>query len=650
MAMFTPSKMCFVHILVPEDQLMDLFEKLVKTGCFQIVHKDKLPDYRHSFSTYDTKALADRLNGLKERIETLQQILGVRSERIEGEVRINPPQVVEEVEEEISRIEAEVFPVIDRIKELEERSKALDELSEKILPLEREGIEPQELRNLTSLHLICGFSSREGFSRLRAGLSRIPHVILSHELPFRDMTYVYIFIPSGQKEALKTALRTAPFTEDRFLERVSGTLGQITEKIETDLWEAREEKVSLLSQLRNLKQTYGRTLSMLKRLITVNIFVTEALANVGRTGREFLISGWVPYNSIKKIKRVVESFDRSLLEVSPPIPPLEEKKNPELVPPTKFEHPGFLKPFEGLVTIYGYPSYSELDPTLIVTLSFLVMFGIMFADVGHGAVLLILGLLMLLSRIRGLRNFSIGTMGCGVSATLFGFLFGSFFGREDVIPALWFRPFENIMSFLKMSVGFGVGVLSLGLLLNVIQGFRRKSWTEAVFGKNGLAGIALYWTVIIAAIYLLKGGVLTLGAKCAIGIILGMSVLLIAFGNHLYLRLKNRYSEEGLVESAFGVVELALSILCNTLSFIRVAAFNISHAGLCFAIYAVAEQLGQFMPGKGASLSVIIPGHLMIIGLEGVIVFIQCLRLEYYEFFSKFFSGQGIKFEPLRIS
>jgi V/A-type H+-transporting ATPase subunit I len=233
---------------------------------------------------------------------------------------------------------------------------------------------------------------------------------------------------------------------------------------------------------------------------------------------------------------------------------------------------------------------------------------------------------------------------------LFGFLFGSFFGREDVIPALWFRPFENIMSFLRMSVVFGVGVLSLGLLLNVIQGFRRKSWREAVFGKNGLAGVALYWTVIIVAIYLLKGGILTLSAKCAIGIILGGSVLLVAFGNHLYLRLKKRRSEEGLLESAFGVVELALSILANTLSFIRVAAFNISHAGLCLAIYAVADQLGQLMPGKATSLSVIIPGHLLIIGLEGLIVLIQCLRLEYYEFFSKFFSGQGVKFEPLRIS
>lgn len=629
---------------------MGLFEKLVKTRCFQIVHKDKLPDYRYSFFTYDTKRLADRLNGLKERIQTLQQILGVGSEQMEGEVRINPPQVIEEVEEELSRIEGEVLPVTDRIKELEERARALDELSEKILPLEQEGIEPKELRNLTSLHLVCGFTTRKGFSQLRAGLSRIPHVILSHEMPFREATYLYIFIPSSQKEALKTALRTAPFTEDRFLEQASGPLEQITEEIETELWEVREEKVSLLSRLHTLKRTYGRPLSRLKRQIEVNIFVTEALTNVGRTGREFLISGWVPYNSIKKIRKVVESFDRALLEVSPPIPPWEEGKNPDLVPPTKFEHPGFLKPFEGLVTTYGYPSYSELDPTLIVTLSFLVMFGIMFADIGHGAVLLILGLLMLLSGIKGLKNLSVGTMCCGISATLFGFLFGSFFGREDVIPALWFRPFENVMSFLKMSVYFGIGVLSLGLLLNVIQSFRRKSWGEVVFGKNGLAGIALYWTVIILAIYLLKGGALTLGTKCIIGAILGISVLLIAFGNNLYLRLKRRYSEEGLVESAFGVVELALSILCNTLSFIRVAAFNISHAGLCFAIYAVAQQLGQFMPGKGTSLSVIIPGHLLIIGLEGLVVFIQCLRLEYYEFFSKFFSGQGIKFEPLRVS
>ena len=648
--MFTPSRMSLVHILVAEDQVMSLFGTLVRTNCFQIVRKDELPEFRNIVTNFETKWILEEFAHLGERVEKVSKLLEVKSKFVGGEPKINPPEILEKVKQNIAEIETEVFPVIDRIKELEVRIEDLDMLSEKIIPLESEGIELESLRNLKFLWLTYGFTIRENFSQFRAGLAYIPHLLIYREIPFKELVYVYLFVPLSYKEDLERILPTAPFSRDNFLDRISGNLKEITEKSEVELWRIREEKVLLFSKLKNLRSKYESTLLTLKRQILVNSFVIRALENVGRVGRQFLISGWVPYNSINRVKKALTPYDKSVVQALPPISAAEAEKS-ALLPPTKFEHSGFLKPFDWLITTYGYPSYSELDPSPIVALSFLLMFGVMFADVGHGAILFLLGIFF--SRFKGLRNLAITIAGCGGSAVIFGLLFGSFFGKEDIIPAFWFRPFDDIMYFLKLSVIFGVVMVSLGLILNTIQNVRRKNWVEVIFGNHGLAGIALYWAVIVTGIFLMKEGSVSFGIKILIASALVVPVLLIMLGRLLYSRLKKKVPKQGIIESAFGVVELGLSILTNTLSFIRVAAFNISHAALCIAVYAIAKQTEQFMPASGTGLSkilTVVPGHFLVLVLEGLVVLIQCLRLEYYEFFSKFFSGQGVKFEPLRVS
>jgi V/A-type H+-transporting ATPase subunit I len=277
----------------------------------------------------------------------------------------------------------------------------------------------------------------------------------------------------------------------------------------------------------------------------------------------------------------------------------------------------------------------------------------MFGDVGHGGMLFAAGYLIF-RRFYRYFDYGIILMECGVSSMLFGFLYGSVFGFETVIPALWFRPMESIPYFVKATLTLGVLMVSLGLAINVINAVRLKE-LEKVFSGSGLAGALLYWMAAGLGLKRLVTGTVTPEELNFVGWIAAVLMTVMLFHRPLYRvfvkrdRFSHILKQSGffteMVESVIELVDDLMRFVANTVSFLRVAAFALSHAALFIAVFSIANIISHEKGGGFSYWLVVALGNIVVILMEGVVVSIQTVRLEYYEFFGKFFRGGGERFK-----
>jgi V/A-type H+-transporting ATPase subunit I len=222
-------------------------------------------------------------------------------------------------------------------------------------------------------------------------------------------------------------------------------------------------------------------------------------------------------------------------------------------------------------------------------------------------------------------------------------------GNEAVSEVFFLRPIENINTILVASIAIGIFLLLVSFGYSIYNKLKIKDLKEGVFGRNGVAGLVLYLSVLgIAASKLHDqfagyAGILTLLAVTSVGLIIVREPLANAVRGHrpLYHETAGAYY----VESGFDILETFLSMLSNSVSFIRVGAFALNHVGLFVAFHTMASIIGTL----AGDVSMFIIGNVIIICLEGLIVFIQGLRLVYYELFSKYYTGEGVPFSPAAV-
>jgi V/A-type H+-transporting ATPase subunit I len=272
----------------------------------------------------------------------------------------------------------------------------------------------------------------------------------------------------------------------------------------------------------------------------------------------------------------------------------------------------------------------------------------MFGDVGHGLVLFLLGR-YLQKKVKEAETIGMIMTRAGVSSIIFGFCFGSIFGYEDVIPALIFHPIKNINTFMAAAVAFGVVFISIGLIINIINSIQARNIEKGVLENHGLAGALFYWGGIGFLIKYLVSG--TLGVPIwVVATVLGVPLFVIFLKEPIkrLIEHKRPIPDEPItyvISSLIEVMETFIGFLSNTVSFIRVAAFSLAHAALFAAVFEIMRMIHN----GGISFAVEIGGNIVIIVLEGLVVSIQSVRLIFYEFFSKFYSGEGEAFAPMKI-
>jgi V/A-type H+-transporting ATPase subunit I len=424
-----------------------------------------------------------------------------------------------------------------------------------------------------------------------------------------------------------------------------------------------------------LREEYGPALRSLSAAFLMAAAVEDLKGKLVATASVYLLSGWVPADRVDSLVAELEKLTEGRVAARTFSP----EEIPEVVQgkekvPFSLKHGAFVKGFEGVVFSYGSPLYGAIDPTPFVAFFFTILFGLMFGDLGQGLVLFLLGLLT--SRrgpklFAGFRNYSSPLIAVGISSMVMGFLTGEVFTHEGLLEAparaitgfLTGHPEDRILHlmpekgnvaklfyFFGFTIGVGVVLNSIGLWVNIINLLGRKKYEQAFFSKTGLAGTLLFWYAIFIALRCIAGGrFVTLDL---IGIIL--PALAIFFGPAIWRLIAGERPvlEHGLMvfimEGFVEILETASTYISNTVSFLRVGAFALSHAVLSFIVFTLSGMVARLPGGTAFQLAIMIFGNAVIILLEGMIVAIQVVRLQYYEFFSKFFTETGVAFSPFR--
>jgi V/A-type H+-transporting ATPase subunit I len=356
----------------------------------------------------------------------------------------------------------------------------------------------------------------------------------------------------------------------------------------------------------------------------------------------FYIFGWVTEKDIVTFEKRFDHFT----DVDCIVETTQEAV--EISPPTHLVNNSLSKPFENYVGMYGLPSYNEIDPTPIMSITYAVIFGIMFGDIGQGFVILLVALFMKFKKKMFLGDIMIR---CSLFSIFFGALYCSVFGYEEVLPFPALLPIHeqaNTNYVLLISVGLGILLIMFCMVLNIINGIRQKNIEKFLFSQNGIAGLIFYVSVITAAVLMMifSTNIIT---PIFISLLIIIPLLLVAFKEPLSALCERKKDwlpknkGEFLVLTIFEMFEILLSFISNTISYVRIGAFILSHTAMMIAVFTIAQMTGN------ASPVVIVIGNVFVICLEGLIVGIQGLRLQFYEIFSRFYDGGGKAYEPAKI-
>jgi V/A-type H+-transporting ATPase subunit I len=634
-----------VELVIPERDVIPVTETLIGSSLFHLSSTVYAETQENGYHTPEWQEQATEFAALEQRLGSVLTALDLHEPAPPSE----HARLIElsDARSEVARLEQEVQRPIDIVEEIEreidQRQRYLDELE----PLAELEADLDALRNTEYVHIILGVMPTANIERFRSSLELIPFALVPLHSG-EHLTTVALFGRRSDADILERAARSAYVNPLNPPDRYHGTPGAAISALNNEIAELRQRDVEGQEVIQNLRETHGPELRQLLQRVQASRMLTHTIAGLGRLHYTYLASGWVPSVEVPALEQQIRAISpKILIEVDTP------RRQEGGYVPVSLKNPPLIRLFQGLVTTYGYPSYAELDPTPLIALTFPLIFGLMFGDIGHGLVLALLGLLLASRRVQALRGLaSLGGIMviCGVASTVFGFLYGSLFGFEDVIAPLWLRPLNQITDILIVTVGIGTVLLTVGMVQNLINAALVRQWGRFLFDRNGLMGLIFYWSVLgIAVGTLMPNLPIPLELLSALAVFGGLALLLSeplerwVEGEHPLIQGSlGTYLIEAFVE----LFETAIGLFSNTLSYVRIGAFAVAHGALSMVVFLIAEIVG---PARGVGYWIVVLfGNLFVIGFEGMIVGIQTLRLEYYEFFNKFFSGGGMRYRPLQ--
>ncbi|MCR4580275.1 MAG: ATPase [Treponema sp.] len=525
-----------------------------------------------------------------------------------------------------------------------------------------------ELEHLSFLSMKIGRIAPSDFDKIKFALDGSAQVIALGE----DKSHILVASSKKGRFAIDTELKNYGFVPVEIPENFNGVPEDVLQGLDKKLAEAREAVDELVVERMNFVETHKEKLLNLLGDFSLEVQIDSITKDLESTELVYRITGWIYVNDVQTYMKDLDEITEGRIVIREyDVHEVVDVVNGKEEVPVKLRHGSFVKSFERMVFSYGAPVYGTIDPTPFVAVFFTILFGIMFGDCGQGLCFLILGILMSLKVIKfgNWNKFAPIFMAIGISSSVMGLLTGEFFGTEKILepfalwvtglfghphaPILHLMPSDDPNSIYVMFGVFGVAVAigfvinTCGLVINMINNVIRKKYAEALFGKNGLAGAVFFWYLIALVLRIVLQH-----HKVAVYdiVIIAIALFFAAFAEP-FERAMNK--EKPLLENGFGtylissvveLIEVFSGYLSNTISFVRVGAFALSHAVLNFTIMTLTTMCGGVASVGG--IIVLILGNALIIVLEGMIVAIQVIRLQYYEFFSKFFHENGREFKP----
>jgi V/A-type H+-transporting ATPase subunit I len=462
------------------------------------------------------------------------------------------------------------------------------------------------------------------------------------------------FCPMADKGQVDEIFKSMYFERIRIPDFVKGDADAALQRLENQISENKRALEKCLEQIKTLSKEYREEIltgfTKLKRRHDLFELRRKAAASKGK----FYLKGFIPEKNGEDFERLFEDTKSVSVVYMPP------DADASCTPPTKLKNNPLTRPFGMMVEMYGLPKYGGFNPTSFVAVTYTILFGIMFGDLGQGFVVFLLGLL-----IGKKFNKQAGGMvtRVGISSMIFGTLYGSFFGYEELLDPIYeglgidFLPlkvFKQTSFILFTAVGIGIALIIISMLINIYIGFKERNYEKAIFGCNGIAGLIFYSSIIAGVVGTMILDVKVMSAPFVILLIVIPAICIfcrVPFGAAVKYK-EMRLSEDGekmtvgnfIVENFFEMFEYLLSYVSNTMSFLRVGGFVLSHAGMMLVVMTLMEGVTT-----AAKPLVLVIGNLFVMAMEGMIVAIQIIRLEFYEVFSRFYEGDGKPFEPIQV-
>ncbi|MCP5443231.1 MAG: hypothetical protein H6968_09380 [Chromatiaceae bacterium] len=627
--MFSPQPMKHVLLQVLTGDLPQVSLILAELELFSPDHR---PLYEEHFPLVPGERFRDLYTQASSRLHKISRHIPLNPQVHLGGIHVISEQELEqtnlwlgEVWERCSAYEESLRRFADEKQMISQLEQALENFGELNIDL---GLLQGE-RLFLDIHI--GMVPRANVTQLKEAVTLADYLLFDY-MEHEGNVHVIVVGPKGEHEKeLRSVLDTAGFRAlpippelQHEPERVRADLARRKLELERQLQNENDAIHSCASENRERLEQSRNTLIMAEPFVRIDTAARSA-------GHLSIISGWIPAREIRRIRQALEETLTNPFRLDTRNPtPDERPLVPSYVPDNRL-----MTPFATLVRQYGIPRYGEVDPTAIFAVTFILMFGMMFGDMGHGATI---ALIAWLAR-RKLRSFTLFAVSIGISATLFGLLYGSIFGYEDLIDAFWIAPLSDPIYMLSVALKWGIAFLLLISLISIYNRIIQGDLGRALFDSNGLISTLLYMSLLYLVYdYYADGGFSLVAAASTL---LSLLVLL------TYKAIQTKASPgERMLVAFIETFETLTGYISNTLSFLRVAAFSLNHVALAIAVFALADMMVTVQ----AHILMVICGNLFILVLEGAIVTIQALRLEYYEGFSRFYSGDGLEFRPLRLN
>jgi V/A-type H+-transporting ATPase subunit I len=486
--------------------------------------------------------------------------------------------------------------------------------------------------------------------------------------------------------ALDSELSKQDFTPAALPENFSGSPDNALRELRGEFSETQERLTRIIGEKKRFAAKYSVPLGRLYAACLMAKIMDEVKSRFVATSSAFQLKGWVEAAQVKPLAAELSRLTggRAAIRAFDPHEVASVTAGEEKIP-IALKHGRIAKVFQPLVLSYGAPLYGAIDPTPITAFFFALLFAIMFGDVGQGAVLFLLGLLFGSKRgqakFPNMKAYAGPLKVIGPLSMVTGLLYGGVFANETLLekPTAAFTGFlaetgfgqalgivetERILDlmpekdsigkifvFFGFTVAIGIILNSIGLILFVMNNFAMRRYEKAVFSRNGIAGICFFWyAVSIGVRAVIQRNAFVFTDADLIG--LAAPLFFIVTGPLIWniVTIKRPFFPEGMfpfiMEGLVGILETLSGSISNTVSFLRVGAFALSHTILSFIIFTMAEKVGSAPLGGVWQTIIFIFGNVVIILLEAMIVAIQVVRLQYYEFFSKFFTETGTEFKP----